>query len=117
MEQVQLVTEWKFSPIKRAEEYIIVNNGEAWSTKRKGKKLNLKPSKKKKYLRIRICTQGIESYLWVHRVVASHFIGDIKGYEIHHLDNDTWNNHENNLKIVTKRENLNYRNINNGWNI
>jgi hypothetical protein len=113
----EMITEWRFSPIKGNEDYIICDDGTAFSTKRKGKKLSLKPSKKKKYLRIRICKKAKESYLWVHRMVAAHFIGDIKGMEVHHIDNNTRNNHYTNFKIVTKRENLDYRNINNGWKL
>lgn len=110
-----LITEWRFKCIEGYTDYLICDNGEAWSTKRGGKKLNLKPSKKKKYPRIRISNKGKELYLWVNRTVASHFIGDCSGLEVHHLDNDTWNNYYTNLKIVTKRENLDHRNKNNGW--
>jgi hypothetical protein len=110
-----MITEWRFKLIEGYSNYLICDNGEAWSTKRGGKKLNLKPSKKKKYLRIRISLQGKEKYLWAHRTVAAHFIGDITDMEVHHCDNNTWNNYWKNLKITTKRENLDYRNQNNGW--
>lgn len=114
---MELVTEWKFSKIKGHEDYLICNSGEAWTTKRGGKKLHLKPSKRKKYLRIRVRHKKKEIYLWAHREVASHFIGDCEGLEVHHIDNNTWNNRDVNLKIVTKRENLDYRNKNNGWKL
>jgi hypothetical protein len=112
-----MITEWQFKPIDNHPDYIICNDGTSYSCKRKWKILNLKPSKKKKYLRIRIRIEGREKYLWAHRTVAKHFIGDITDKEVHHIDNNTWNNHYTNLKIVTKRENLDFRNINQGWNI
>ena len=121
MEELQiekeLRTEWKFSPIKNHPEYIICDDGTAYSTKRGGKVLCLKPSKKKKYLRIRVRVNKEEKYLWAHRVVAAHFIGDIHGMEVEHNDRNTRNNDKTNLRIVTKRENLDIRNRKNGWNI
>jgi len=112
---MELITEWRFSPIKGYEDYIICDDGTAYSKKRGGKKLNLKPSKRKKYPRIRICINGKESYLWMNRIVASHFIGDVIGKEVHHDDDDTWHNHWKNLIIMTKRENLDIRNQRNGY--
>lgn len=111
-----LITEWRFSPIKGYEDYLICDDGSAFTLKR-GKKLNLKPSQKQLYLRIRVRHKKKERYLWAHRVVASHFIGDVTNMEVHHNDNDPRNNYHGNLKIVTKRENLDFRNQNQGWNI
>lgn len=110
---VGLRIEWKFKRIKGYENYIVCNDGSFYN--KKGKRMILKPSKKKKYPRLRVSVNGEEKYLWANRLVAGHFIGDIEGMEVHHDDRDTWNNNETNLRIVTKRENLDIRNKDNGW--
>lgn len=112
-----MITEWRFSSIKNHPDYIICDDGSAYSCKSKGKRLNLKPSHKQPYLRIRVRVNGKEKYLWAHRMVAAHFIGDIIGMEVHHIKNDPRNNNYINLRIVTKRENLDLRNQNNGWKL
>ena len=42
----------------------------------------------------------------VHRIIYKMFHGDIpKGMEVDHIDNDTTNNHKDNLRLVTKNQN------------
>ena len=45
--------------------------------------------------------------LYVHRLVAEYFIGEIPdGYEINHINGDTKDNRVKNLEIVTHKENM-----------
>lgn len=59
----------------------------------------------KGYLRVTICKEGKPSTFKVHRLVASHFIGNIEGYEINHIDGNKQNNFVDNLQICTSKEN------------
>lgn len=59
----------------------------------------------KGYLRVTICKDGIPSTFKVHRLVASHFIGDIEGFEINHIDGNKQNNFVDNLEICTTKQN------------
>lgn len=46
-----------------------------------------------------------ENYRYIHRLVAEHFIGEIEGFEINHIDGDKRNNFYLNLEISTRQEN------------
>lgn len=46
-----------------------------------------------------------ENYRYIHRLVAEHFIGDIVGFEINHIDGNKKNNFYLNLEITTRQEN------------
>jgi hypothetical protein len=50
---------------------------------------------------------------YIHRLVALHFISEIKeGYSVNHIDSDKSNNKIQNLEIVTNRENTCHKFIN-----
>lgn len=42
--------------------------------------------------------------IYVHRIIASTFIGDCEGLEVHHLDSDKSNNRVENLEVLSKRD-------------
>lgn len=44
--------------------------------------------------------------LYVHRVIAQKFIGDIDGLQVNHIDGNRSNNHRDNLEIVTASQNM-----------
>lgn len=58
-------------------------------------------------------TSAFDGYIkiagnWVHRLVYQQFVGKIpKGYEIDHIDTNKQNNRVDNLRAVTKKENMN----------
>lgn len=59
------------------------------------------------YCRIKLCKDGDHRLRLVHRLVYEAFVGDIPdGLEINHIDENTQNNHVNNLEAVTHIENM-----------
>jgi YesN/AraC family two-component response regulator len=44
--------------------------------------------------------------LYLHRIIAQKFIGDLNGLQVNHIDGNPRNNHRNNLELVTASENL-----------
>lgn len=66
----------------------------------KGQELKLK--KEKDGHRIGLFDQGVQSFFWVHRLVALEFIPNPEGKEcVFHKDFDVYNNHVGNLKWAT----------------
>jgi hypothetical protein len=66
----------------------------------------LKPSKINGYKRVAICDNGVKHML-VHRIVLLAFVGECpEGYECDHVDRNKTNNHIDNLRWVTPKENL-----------
>lgn len=103
--------------IKDYPNYSIEEDGTVWSNAQlKPKKLKQQKASQssKKYLQVRLYNElrnangkkkGILFY--VHRLVWETFNGEIpEGKEIDHIDNDTRNNHIDNLQLVTRRQNL-----------
>ena len=110
--------------IKHFDDYIISNQGNVFSTKRK-KPLQLKPQKasqsKKKYLQVRLFSEDtfsktkfdkfgkpyqVGKLFYLHRLMWENFIGDIpEGLQIDHIDENPRNNNINNLQLITSREN------------
>jgi hypothetical protein len=43
--------------------------------------------------------------LYLHRVIAQKYIGDIEGLEVNHIDGNPSNNHVDNLELVTPSQN------------
>lgn len=59
------------------------------------------------YKRITLCKDGITKRVFVHRLVAQHFV---EGYQedlvVNHIDGDNTNNHKDNLEWVTPSYNV-----------
>lgn len=63
------------------------------------------------YLRITLCRDGVPKRVFVHRLVAEHFIPrDDDTLVVNHIDGDRANNHINNLEWITMSEN-----VKDGW--
>lgn len=59
------------------------------------------------YMFVRLTRNGNAKNFYVHRLVASHFLGEDKDkLEVNHKDHDKKNNHVDNLEWVTRSENL-----------
>lgn len=43
---------------------------------------------------------------YIHRIVASLFIGEIEGMDVYHIDGNKQNNDISNLEIITHKENI-----------
>jgi hypothetical protein len=77
-----------------------------YGRKRKGGHLKTSLGKNG-YLYSRLHGVGHQLHCLHHRLVYLNFIGDIEdGKDIHHIDGDRTNNRVENLKMVTRRENL-----------
>lgn len=60
------------------------------------------------YLRVRLCRNNKVTFVSIHRAVVLAFVGDIPSDKcVRHLDGNKKNNHLNNLKIGTAKENAN----------
>src|SRR5690348_4110270 len=106
-----MITEWRFRILDKYPDRIICDDGSIYN--KIGKRMALKPGKGR-YLRCRMYTKGWkEWYCWVHRMVAYAFLGDCTRLEVHHNDRNRQNNHYLNLRIMTKKENLDLREWNN----
>lgn len=61
------------------------------------------------YRYVTLCKGGKRRNWYIHRLVATAFIGDItNGLVINHLDHDRSNNSVENLEITTQRNNVHY---------
>lgn len=91
---------WK--PIKGYEErYSISNLGNV-----KSKDRLLKPTNRGVgYLSVCLCKNNIKKTQDIHRLVCSHFIGDVDNLTVNHKDGNKQNNTLENLEIVTYAEN------------
>lgn len=92
--------------IKELKHYIVYENGDIWSKRKKRfmKQQDNGSGYKKIYM---------DGWDYVHRVVYRAFLGEIpEEYEIDHKDEDRCNNHKDNLRILTRKENLNRRTMN-----
>lgn len=77
-------------------------------------KLNKKYINYKGYEEVTLYKNNINKRIFVHRLVAIHFIENFNLYknQINHKDFNKLNNHVNNLEWVDNRENQCYKNIN-----
>ena len=89
--------------------YIVSDNGEV-ARIRTGKYRLLKPrASKKGYLKVNLSRNGKMKTVYVHRLVAQHFIDNPNGYdEINHLDENKTNNRASNLEWCSRKHNVNY---------
>lgn len=80
-------------------------------TKRKVKGILMKQSKNKKgYSAIDLRKNNVRKYGFIHRLVATAFIGcpPTSEHQINHLDGNNENNHVSNLEWVTLAENMDH---------
>jgi len=62
------------------------------------------------YLRVTLCKEGIPRRVFIHRLVAEHFLEQREGCVVNHIDGDRSNNHVSNLEWITMSEN-----VKDGW--
>ena len=93
-------------------DYIISNIGEVWSIKF-GKVKLLKPSPRcKGYLGIGLCENAKMTTYGIHVLVGIHFIGIRTGSLTYdHIDTNNQNNRADNLRLATKCEQAENRNV------
>lgn len=102
----------KIKPIEGFPNYFITNDGKVYTEYRGTKRKELKLHQHHtgyNYANIYKRTDGITTrhYIRVHRIVYSHFIGELDPkLVVHHKDENKKNNHWTNLKQITHKENL-----------
>ncbi|MEF3886439.1 HNH endonuclease [Lacticaseibacillus rhamnosus] len=64
------------------------------------------------YLTVSLCKGGQVHKFYVHRLVATTFLGEKPGMEVNHKDEKRSNNRLENLEWVTTKQNCNYGNHN-----
>ena len=79
--------------------YVITDDGRVYSIRCK-KFIKPKPGRKK-YLRVELYIKGRRYHRWIHRLVCHHFVGNVDGKHVHHLDGNELNNRWWNLKPLT----------------
>lgn len=93
---------------KQYHSYLIYNDGRIFSLKRGAFKKQSITNDGYRYVCL-IENKKSQRFL-VHRLVAEHFCyKSSPELEVHHIDNDPSNNNSNNLKWVTRAENLSYK--------
>jgi len=93
--------------------YYINDSGEVYSKSRiigrrciKGRKMALVPNSSG-YYQVTLNLNSTRKKFYIHRLLYIHFVGDIpKGYEIDHIDSNKSNNAIDNLRLVTRKENM-----------
>jgi hypothetical protein len=98
--------------IKDYPKYTITEEGDIYSTQWNEQR-KLKPQRatqsKKGYFQVRLFspTQKKGKLQYIHRLIYETFVGDIpEGMEIDHIDNDTSNNHIDNIQLISRRGNI-----------
>ena len=89
--------------------YQVSNKGRVKSLRRKHT-IIMKPSKDKDgYLQLILTKENTRKRFYIHRLVYSHFIGEIpEGMQVNHIDEDKLNNNFENLNLMTPKENVNW---------
>jgi len=60
------------------------------------------------YAFVNLAKDGERKNLYIHRLVAEHYINNDRGYpEINHIDENKKNNHHKNLEWCTRKQNMN----------
>ena len=95
--------------------YKVSNKGNVYSVERKNSRSRkiggrtLKPTNSSSYLKLFLYKNGMRKNKYVHRLVAEAFIPNHNKYlEINHKDEDTTNNHVENLEWCTREHNINH---------
>jgi hypothetical protein len=91
---------WKRSSLgyKKGSLYILSNEFHKLVPRLNGRKGN-------KYYRVRLCKNGKRYPRTFHRLIYAFFNGPIpKGYDVHHIDFNSFNNHISNLQMLTRKE-------------
>lgn len=83
--------------------YYISNFGRVLSIYQKKPRILKQNSHKGRYNRVQIDKKN----LFIHRIVADYFIGDILGKDIHHINGNPLDNRAENLQVLTKQEHKN----------
>ena len=92
--------------------YIISNIGEVWSLKFDKVKLMKAGSDSKGYLQINLCKNGKRKCIKVHILVGEAFIGLRTGTLTYdHIDVNNQNNRADNLRLATRLEQAENRNV------
>lgn len=103
--------------------YQINESGEIKSLRRKKgavvcKERVLNPETNKGYKRVTLSKNNKTKRFLVHRLVYQTFKGELKkGMQIHHIDEDKFNNHISNLMQVTPLENNHYSSVTKGFKL
>ena len=82
--------------------YYISNFGRVLSIYQNKPRIRKPQPHKGKYNRIDIDKKN----LFIHRIVADYFIGDIIGKDIHHINGNTLDNRAENLEVLPKKEHI-----------
>lgn len=92
--------------IYREEQNYITIQGKHWHLS--AGFLHIRYNKYNGYAHVSLGVSGNRREQYIHRLVASAFIGNIPdGYEIDHIDTNKLNNCVDNLRIVTRKDNVN----------
>lgn len=109
-----IVDEINLKTIPGFPNYAITKDGRVWSKPRTdsiyrlrgGRWLTPQKTKNGKYLRVKLCVNGLVFRIQVHSLVLETFVGPCPdGMECRHLDGNPSNNKLDNLKWGTKSEN------------
>lgn len=100
-----MVEEWKRIP-GYGGFYNVSNLGRVCSTRNGSIKIKKLHKNSDGYLKVKIGYGVLSKTLFVHRLVAELFIGDISNLEVNHIDGDKENNCLSNLEICTHKENM-----------
>ena len=88
--------------------YQVSNLGNVRSLNFRGKGFaqNLRAKRMAEYLGVCLCKDKKHKYLYVHRLVAFHFVNGYQdGLTVNHLNENKWDNRAENLEWCTQKEN------------
>lgn len=99
----------KIKQLKDFPDYYITTTGEVLSFKF-NKVVKLKPCYKIKgqrgYIQVHLYKNGVRHNKYVHRLMATTWLGEYEHLEVNHIDLDKHNNDISNLEWVTRQDNI-----------